>query len=85
LIFGIFSGIIGLTLSVLIRMELAFPGNQILLSNFQLYNVIITGHGLIMIFFFLMPTLIGGFSNWFIPILLGSPDMSFPRLNNISF
>ena len=85
LIFGGFSGIVGTVFSVMIRMELESPSNQFFLSNYHLYNVIITAHGVSMIFFFVMPVLIGGFANWFLPILIASPDMSFPRLNNLSF
>ncbi|RYE23191.1 MAG: hypothetical protein EOP45_07170 [Sphingobacteriaceae bacterium] len=76
---------IGTALSDAIRMQLAMPNSLYLSSSGQLYNVVITAHALAMIFFFIMPTLIGGFANYLVPLQLGSVDMSMPRLNNVSF
>jgi cytochrome c oxidase subunit 1 len=84
LIFALFSGLLGTAFSVLIRLELSGPGVQFIADN-QLYNSIITAHAILMIFFMVMPALIGGFGNFLLPLLVGGPDMAFPRLNNISF
>ncbi|MEQ7874217.1 cytochrome c oxidase subunit I [Sphingomonas sp. ASV193] len=98
LIFAIVAGIIGGGISGIMRAELMHPGIQYLDKVWPLlggvgsmdealhrWNVLITAHGLIMVFFMVMPAMIGGFGNWFVPLMIGAPDMAFPRMNNISF
>ena len=84
IIFSLVAAVVGIGISLLMRLELMYPGMQIF-SDGQMWNAYISAHGLIMVFFVVMPALIGGFGNWFVPIMIGAPDMAFPRMNNISF
>ena len=88
IILVLWSGILSSSIRLIIRIELRSPGSWI--NNDQIYNTIVTRHAflifyIILIFFIVIPFLIGGFGNWLIPLILGSPDIAFPRINNIRF
>jgi cytochrome c oxidase subunit 1 len=101
LIFAIVAGVIGGLLSGVMRLELQEPGIQIfhglaamvygiegaeaLDAGKHMYNVFTTAHALIMVFFVVMPATMGGFANYFAPLMIGAPDTAFPRINNIAF
>ena len=83
LLLAFWSGIAGTRCSIIIRIELITPSS--LLGSGQLYNRIITAHAFLIIFFIVIPSLIGGFGNWMLPLMLIAPDIRFPRLNNLSY
>jgi len=68
---------------LLIRIELSQAGS--FLGSGDVYNVLISSHALLIIFFLIMPVLIGVFGNWFVPLINGVLDLVFPRVNNIRF
>ncbi len=75
--------LIGGLMAVALRVELATPESDFLDPN--LYNAFMTNHGTIMIFLWIVPSAIGGFGNYLIPLMLGARDMAFPKLNAIAF
>jgi len=75
-------GIVGLSLSLILRLILV---KARFVNDGQLYNVILTRHALVIIFFIVIPTILGGFGNWFIPIITNTPDLLYPRLNSFRF
>ena len=83
--FSMVSGLSGAALATMIRLELAYPGSTFFKGDSLRYLQVITAHGLIMIFFVVVPILFGGFANFFIPYHIGSKDVAFPRLNSIGF
>lgn len=85
LLFSIMYGLSGTMLSIIIRIELDSSGIRIItIENLNFYNLSITLHGLLMIFFLVMPGIFGGLGNVFTPILIGSPEVGYPRVNNLS-
>ena len=83
--FSMCTGLSGAALATMIRLELAYPGSTFFKGDSLRYLQVITAHGLIMIFFVVVPILFGGFANFFIPYHIGSKDVAFPRLNSIGF
>jgi cytochrome c oxidase subunit 1 len=84
------AGLIAVAISIVMRAELQNPGVQLLLDGAgepdgHFYNVLVSVHGLLMMFFVIIPAMFGGFGNYFVPLMIGAPDMAFPRLNNLSF
>ena len=82
-------GLVSVAMTMYMRLELMHPGVQHMLidgvPNGHLWNVLITGHGILMMFFVVIPALFGGFGNYFLPLMIGAPDMAFPRMNNLSY
>lgn len=86
LIYGVIMGCVGYAYSIIIRLELYSSGRQLIgsMDHTTIYYVIVTNHGLIMIFSMIVPILIGSYGNMLTPIQIGSIDMSHARVNNIS-
>ena len=85
LFFSMWTGMSGAALATMIRLELAYPGSPYFKGDSIRYLQVITAHGLIMVFFVVVPILFGGFANFLIPYHIGSKDVAFPRLNSIGF
>jgi len=79
------SGTAGMGLATVIRLEFAYPGVGILAGDSLQYLSIATAHGVIMVFFMIMPSLFGAFGNFLLPTQLGVHDVAFPRLNSAAF
>lgn len=83
--FAMWTGMSGAALATMIRLELAYPGSTFFKGDSLRYLQVITAHGLIMVFFVVVPIYFGGFANFLIPYHVGSKDVAFPRLNSIGF
>jgi heme/copper-type cytochrome/quinol oxidase subunit 1 len=85
LYFSLWTGMSGAALATMVRLELAYPGSMFFKGDSLRYLQVITAHGLIMVFFVVVPVVFGAFANFFIPYHVGSKDVAFPRLNSIGF
>lgn len=79
------AGFTGLTLATIIRLELAYPGQFFLTNNAERYLTVISLHGIVMVFFMIIPVIFGAFGNFLLPTQLGIRDVAFPRLNSFMF
>jgi len=79
------TGFTGLILATVIRLELAYPGQFFLAQNAERYLTVISLHGIVMVFFVVIPVLFGAFGNFLLPTQLGIRDVAFPRLNSFMF
>lgn len=85
LYFSMWTGLSGAFLATMIRLEMAYPGSPFFKGDSIRYLQVISAHGLIMVFYVVVPILFGGFANFLIPYHIGSKDVAFPRLNSIGF
>jgi len=88
LLLGLVMAVVGGFLSYALRWQLAWPDTAVPGFGFvgpETFNVLVTNHGTIMVFFVAMPILLGSFGNFLIPLMIGARDMAFPRLNALSF
>lgn len=85
LYFSMWTGLSGAALATMIRLEMAYPGSPFFKGDSLRYLQVMTAHGLIMVFFVVVPIFFGGFANFLIPYHIGSKDVAFPRLNSIGF
>jgi heme/copper-type cytochrome/quinol oxidase subunit 1 len=83
--FSMWTGLSGAALATMIRLEMAYPGSPFFKGDSIRYLQVMTAHGLIMVFFVVVPIIFGGFANFLIPYHVGSKDVAFPRLNSIGF
>jgi heme/copper-type cytochrome/quinol oxidase subunit 1 len=84
-LFVLIAGTAGMSLATIIRLEFAYPGVGILAGDSIQYLSVATSHGVIMVFYMIMPTIFGAFGNFLLPTQLGVHDVAFPRLNSAAF